>query len=206
MISKKSIVLNGVESDKTKAILTVECDGYETAGKLRLYNFQSEPVGIISLGFNYEGKVIKAGLTRIENMLYSFHCEMKSLPTKFACAVINFRNGESKPILYGNSEGRDDLEKTLDNVVDALKQANSMAHVENMLDENEIDYDDALKEEYETEIDKCIGNCENCIYRLKKKIWTKKVFITKSRRKLMIYLKIIQQKNILKGCFQILNG
>ncbi|MBE7073701.1 MAG: hypothetical protein E7379_01220 [Clostridiales bacterium] len=164
MFVKKSLILKSMDGSEKKAILTMENHGYETKGKLRLYNFPSEPLGIISLGIYTEGKVEKAGLTRCENMLYSFVCNLKNLPQNFSCAVVNFSKGDFQPILYGNSNGLTQ-ESVFDNVVLALQESTSMKEVESILDDNNIDYEDELKQEIQGELDKCLGDCDNCEYK-----------------------------------------
>lgn len=165
MFIKKSIVLKGTDETNKKAILSFECDGYETKGNLRLYNFPNEPLGILSLGIFADGKVEKAGLTRVENMLYTFGCNIKSLPEDFSCAVVNFSQGQAKPILFGNSEGKGRREEVFDSVVLALNDTNSAGDVERILDQHNVDYDDQLKNEIESEIDNCMGACDECIYK-----------------------------------------
>lgn len=166
MYVKKSIVLNTLEKSEKKAILTLECDGVDTSGKLRLYNFGQDPLGIMSLGIYHDGRVEKAGLTRVDNMLYSFGCNLKSLPEKFSCAVINFTQGDAKPLLYGNSEGYENVESVLDSVVAAVSQVKTSHQVEQILNDS-IDFDEELKEEVEEEIDKCMtcSDCQHCQYR-----------------------------------------
>ncbi|MBQ8792320.1 MAG: hypothetical protein IJZ62_01745, partial [Clostridia bacterium] len=106
----------------------------------------------------------KAGLTRTENMLYSFGCNIKKLPDNFSCAVVNFAQGDPQPILYGNSSGLTQ-EAVFDSVVMAMRETKNVSEVEQLLDKNHIDYDEELKEEIENEIDKCMGECENCKYK-----------------------------------------
>ncbi|MBO5394487.1 MAG: hypothetical protein J6A28_01090 [Clostridia bacterium] len=165
MLVKKNVVLQGTNDKNKKAILSLECDGYETTGSVRLYGFTSEPLGIISLGIFADGKVEKAGLTRVENMLYKFACNIKSLPEDFSCAVVNFSQGELVPVLFGNSQGSGRKEEVFDSVVLALNETKSVKDVEKILDEHNIEYDDNLKEEIEHEIDKCTGKCEECVYK-----------------------------------------
>ncbi|MBQ8909015.1 MAG: hypothetical protein IJY90_01850 [Clostridia bacterium] len=160
---KKSLVLKSTDGSDKKAILTIENDGYETRGKLRLYNFTNEPLGIISLGIYADGQVEKAGLSRTENMVYSFGSGLKKLPDNFSCAVVNISKGETTAILYGNVNGSG--ESVFDDVISALSQSSGMRQVEQILDEHGIDYDDQLQNEIEEEIDKCIGNCEYCKYK-----------------------------------------
>ena len=146
MLSKKSIVLSGESRTSNRAVLSFECDGEITNGKLRLYGYSYEPSGIISLGIYHDGKVVKAGLTKLSNMLYGFQTDLNYIPSKFSCAVINFINGEPKPILYGSSEGYTDRNTILDSVVERLKDANSVSEIENVLDNYNVNYDDNLQE------------------------------------------------------------
>ena len=170
MLSKKSIVLNGVEENSKRAVLTLECDGEITKGTIRLYNFGTEPRGIISLGLYQNGEVIKAGLTHSAGMVFSFVCQISSIPQKFSCAVINFLDGEPKPILYGNSEGYSDQGELFQEVISSLSRSNSVKEVEEVLDEHGVDFTEEVKEEIEKEIDFCVNSafcqdCENCEYK-----------------------------------------
>lgn len=172
MTNKKSIVLNGVSDKSQRAVLTLECDGDMTTGRMRLYNFGVEPRGIISLGINSNGKVIKAGLTHASGMLFTFKSELKEIPSTFSCAVVNFVGGEPHPILYGCSDGYIDKEKVFSQVIDSLAQTKSMSEVEDVLDKYNVDYEDSEKEEIEKTIDKCFEeaqvcakDCDNCEYK-----------------------------------------
>lgn len=175
MLERKNMVLNGVENISQRAVLTIENDGEITKGKVRLYNFGTEPKGIISLGFYQGGKVEKAGLTRESNMLYTFSCELKNLSNKFSCAVINFVEGEPKPILYGNCEGYSDQDEIFGEVIRALSDSKNMQEVEETLDQFGVDYDDKLKVEIEKAIDESMSKtqcstetcqiCESCQYK-----------------------------------------
>ena len=154
MLNKKNIVLNGVADREKRAILTLECDGEMAKGVVRLYNFSGEPRGIISLGIFYDNQVVKAGLTRMDGMAFSFNCQMSALPQKFSCAIVNFIDGEPKPILYGRSEGYVDHEEIYREVTASLSLTKSVEEVEKILDEHEIDFDDELKEEIRETIDR----------------------------------------------------
>lgn len=177
MISKKSIVLNGVNENSQKALLSLECNGEITKGKIRLYNFCNEPKGIISLGIYHDGKVEKAGLTQISNMLFSFQSDIKVIPDTFSCAIVNFVGGEPKPLLYGSSDGYVNKDNVFDQVIEKLSNVKSMNNVEEALDEYQIEYDDELKEEInkalkdnitQEDLDNCnnvCSNCDNCKYR-----------------------------------------
>ncbi len=176
MLNKKSIVLNGVEDKSQRAVLTLECDGDMTSGRVRLYNFGIEPRGIISLGINDGTQIVKAGLTHSSGMLFTFKSGMKELPKKFTCAIVNFVNGEPKPLLYGSSEGYVEKEKVFDEAIKVLSNTKNVEEVEKVLDDFNIDYDDEEKIEIEKEIDKAINksdnlkdkcnkDCENCEYK-----------------------------------------
>ena len=178
MFNKKSIVLNGVSNSSQKGILSIEQNGDIVSGNIRLYNFYSEPNGIISLGIYDDNKVVKAGLTRVSDMFFSFKSELKSIPRSFSCAVVNFVSGEPKPILYGNSDGYFEHDKVLEEVISNLTNTSSVEEIEEVLDKYNIQYEDDEKEEIEQEIEKNITkedikfcnfkdekDCENCEYK-----------------------------------------
>ncbi len=170
MFIKKNIVLSGVDNPSQKAVLTLECDGQMAKGRLRLYNFGVEPKGIISLGLYYGGNVIKAGLIRSSQMLYTFACQSENISDDFSCAVINFVNGEPSPILYGKGEGYSDKDEIFSQVIEKIKTSKNVDEVEKTLDKYGVDFDEELKSEIEYEIDNCMakkecGDCENCEYK-----------------------------------------
>ena len=178
MFNKKSVVLNGVSDNSQKGILSIEQDGENIYGNVRLYNFNSEPNGIISLGIYNDDKVIKAGLTRLSDMFFGFKSELKTIPQNFSCAVINFVGGEPRPLLYGNSNGYFDKERVFDEVISKLKSTKSASQIEEILDNYDINYDDEESEQIDKEISKniapddialcqtdCQKQCENCEYK-----------------------------------------
>ncbi len=172
MLNKKSIVLNGVEDNSERAVLTLESDGDMINGRLRLYNFGIEPKGIITLGINDGKSITKAGLTHSSGMLFTFKSELKQIPEKFTCAVINFVGGEPKPLLYGSSEGYIDKEKVFDSAIKSLSASKNIRDVEEVLDRYDIDYDETEKEEIENSIEQamkdyeiCDKKCDNCEYK-----------------------------------------
>ena len=169
MLNKQTIVMTSVECDAKKAILTIEKKDDAVCGKLRLYGFENEPKGIVSLGIYYDGKVEKAGLTRSENMCYSFNCNFDEIPEVFSCAVVNIFNGRTQPILFGNAKGIADREEIFDSVADVLCHTESAAEIEEVLDQHGIDYDDELKDEIDKQINdsmkNCGGMCDECEYK-----------------------------------------
>ncbi len=175
MFSRKNIVLSGVDNSSQKAVLSLEYDGQMAKGKLRLYNFGAEPKGIISLGIFQDGNVVKAGLIKCSQMLYTFACQANEISDEFSCAVINFVNGEPNPILFGKGEGCINKDDIFTKIAAELKSTNSASEVERTLDKYDVDYDKSLKEEIENEIDEYLeeegeskeecNDCENCIYK-----------------------------------------
>lgn len=168
MVERKNIVLNGVENMSQRAVLTLESDEEITKGRLRLYNFGVEPKGIISLGIYEKGNVVKAGLIKASDMLYTFSCNVEKLSDNFSCAVVNFVNGEPRPILYGNSQGYRDQEAVFGEVMQALSLSKNMTEVEDVLDKYGVEFDEKLKEDIDNEIEQafaeenCKENCNDC--------------------------------------------
>ena len=171
MVERKNIVLNGVENQSNRAVLTIENDGEFTKGRIRLYNFGAEPKGIITLGIYQDGKVFKAGLIKASSMLYTFSCATPKLNDKFSCAVINFVESEPKPILYGNSYGYSQEDEIFGEVISALSSSKNISDVEDTLDKFGIDYDEKLKDEIDKAINstieegECSQDCETCQYK-----------------------------------------
>ncbi len=162
---KKSIVLSDLETSNKKAVLSLEEDGVGISGTLRLYNFPENLPGISSLGFYVDKKVYKAGLTLKSPMLYEFFISLEKIPSKFTCAVVNFQNAQSKPILYGSSQGSsDDLYAS---IIGEISKDNSLSNTQKVLDKYDVDFAEEEKVEIEKEIDNslCGENCENCIYK-----------------------------------------
>ena len=165
----KSIVLFSNASDR-KAVLTLEEVGGDVIGRVRLYNFNRFPEGIMSLGFKNDKNVIKCGLTQAGTNLYNFKTTFKTLPENFTCALVSVHGGEAEPLLYGTSFGRQNASEIFASVINSLYQNSSIDSVKDNLDKFDIDYDPKLKEEIENEIDKninsCnISDCENCKYK-----------------------------------------
>lgn len=167
MFLKKSVVLSGTQNGSEKAVMSLEKNNDVYDGRLRLYNFATEPSGILSIGFYDNNKVIKAGLSRVSSMLYTFKLDASSDFDEFSCAVVNFYNGDLKPLLYGNTQGAENNIEKLSKVMNSEFDGNlTVENTKKVLDENGIDYDDELKEEIEKEIDDNMStDCLNCKYR-----------------------------------------
>ena len=101
MIYKKSVVLTSVNKGKEKGVLTLEYDGGEIVGNVKLYNFTEEPEGILSVGILNNGQVLKAGLTYENAGFYTFKLNNAGELNNFSCALVNFVKGEAKALLHG---------------------------------------------------------------------------------------------------------
>ncbi|MBE7075987.1 MAG: hypothetical protein E7375_02855 [Clostridiales bacterium] len=168
MLKRKSIVLSDAQNESNKkAVLTMEEDGIGIKGCLRLYNFSSSLTGVSSLGFYVNQKIYKAGLTFKSNMLYEFFLDLKEIPNKFSCAVVNFQNANPTPILYGTSEGSSD--EIYGEIISQMATDNSKSKAEELLDKYDVDFEEEEKIVVEKEIDEALcqncDNCANCIYK-----------------------------------------
>ena len=101
MIYKKSVVLSSVNGGKERGVVNLEYDSGELIGNIRLYNFNKKPEGILSLGILHEGQVYKAGLTYETEDFYTFKINGTKQLNTFSCALVNFVQGEAKPLLHG---------------------------------------------------------------------------------------------------------
>lgn len=162
MLEKKSMVLTSASGGQEKGVLSMECDKNMLTGRVRLYNFGAEPKGIISLGIFDQNKVVKAGLTKVSSMLFSFQTESASMPQNFSCAVVNFVGGKASPILYGVSDGSGEREEVFDAVISALQGVRSAEETEKVLDDYQVDYDDEEKEVIAKALDKEFDDCSKC--------------------------------------------
>lgn len=164
MLIKKSLVLNSPNHDNKKAVLSIEGNEENLTGRVRLYNFGILPKGILTLGVYVGGKVYKAGLTHQSGMLYTFLLDSNVFDKDFSCAIINIYNGEVSPILFGASQGKS---TNLDQVVQAIKGAENVKEVEQVLDDFGVDYDEEEKAEIKKALDEEFScpDCQNCKYK-----------------------------------------
>lgn len=166
MIYKKSVVLTSLCGGKQKAVVTLEYDNGETLGNVRLYNFEKEPNGILSLGILHNQKVTKAGLTKENNGFYSFKINGENNFNSFSCALVNFVNGDAKPLLMGSTNGISETEEGLCNALNVFDQKPTVKDVEENLNQNKIYLED--QEEIDEQIDQILETenaCATCKYR-----------------------------------------
>lgn len=167
MIYKKSVVLTSVDAGKEKGVLSLEYDGGELLGNVRLYNFAKEPDGILSVGILYNGQVYKAGLTQENAYFYTFKLNSSQEMNNFSCAIVNFVNGEPKALLHGATGGANKTEERLINSLSVFDGKADIKSVEQTLDQNGIFFEnqeeiDAL---IDNEVARCTNNCSECKYR-----------------------------------------
>lgn len=169
MIKRKSVVLSDTENSNKKAVLSLEEDQVGVRGTLRLYNFSRDLGGISSLGFYINQKVYKAGLTFKSPMLYEFFLDQNEIPQSFSCAVINFEDAKGKAILYGSSDGNDEVYA---NIINEIAGDSTFANTQSVLDRHGVDFDSEEKKAIEKEIDNAMssscdecGRCEECVYK-----------------------------------------
>lgn len=168
MIYKKSVVLSSANNSSEKGVLTLEYDGGEMIGNVRLYNFSKLPEGILSLGILHDGSVLKAGLTQETESFYTFKLNGGTDLNTFSCAVVNLKNGEAKPILLGSTNGTSAKEESLTKSFCIYEKSPTVENVQQVLDENDVYLED--QEEIDEYIENALNNscdakCSECKYR-----------------------------------------
>ena len=153
MIYKKSVVLSSVDQGNEKGVVTLEYNGGDMLGTVRLYNFDGDPDGILSVGIYSGGEVIKAGLTKKD----------------FSCALVNLNGGEAKPLLFGSTNKMDKKEEALVNSFSIFDNEVNVEKIKKTLDDNgiEVENDDEVEELIDKEISNvlCENKCGDCKYR-----------------------------------------
>ncbi|MEG1499578.1 MAG: hypothetical protein RR400_00690 [Clostridia bacterium] len=175
MVQKKTVVLSGVKGGSEKAILSFCKEGHSCFGSVKLYNFRSEPAGILSLAILSLKKVLKSGLKRKDRFVYEFELDGEFDTENFTVAIINSANGNVLPILIGASGTSSSEAQDLsfaNGILEISKSGFKKLEVENALNKNGIDFDDEEKREVENAIDECLkqddsckNSCASCKYR-----------------------------------------
>lgn len=168
MIYKKSVVLSSINGGKEKAVINIDSINNELSGTVRLYNFDKDPEGILSLGFLCDKEVIKAGLIQDRTGVYNFKTNLEKNLNSFTCALVNFVQGEVKPLLLGSSGGISASEEKLVNSLSIFESDPTIENVEEILDRNGIYLDN--QEEIDEMVNKqisleCDNKCSECKYR-----------------------------------------
>lgn len=171
MIYKKTVVLSSMDSSLKKAVVTLDNKTTGVRGEVKLYNFVEEPMGILTLGLLVDGKVHKAGLTRVGYMHYQFVSFLKTIPTACTCAVVSSRGGNLEPLLIGSIQNS---EPNFENVLLenlALAEKPSLEKTQKSLDtlpefENQAEIEDEIEKEFKKcNEKKCENHCLNCEYK-----------------------------------------
>ena len=167
MLYKKSVVLNGVDGSLKKAVLNLEYKNGGVGGDLKLYNFQEEPMGVLTLAVLVGGKVHKSALTRVGYMEYRFRGVLSEIPQAMSCAIVNTESGAAQALLLGGGAEKTNLENVLLENLSVLKET-SVKKVEETLDKTLGEFED--EEELETLIDEelektCPHPCGACEYK-----------------------------------------
>ena len=162
MYIRKTLIMSSLEDNQNKAVCNIEKDNNGFSGNIRLYNYNSEPEGILTLAFLSEGKVVKSGLSKASNMLYKFHTEEDIDIEKMSCAVVQVNKGQLKPILYGNTNNKDmsESELKLASTLFVLDENIDKEKIEEELERNKIILEE--QEEIDREIDLHMSDCESC--------------------------------------------
>ncbi len=165
-MNKRSIVLSDINGNSSvKAVLTLERKEDDIEGMIRFYNLPYEFEGLLTLGFYVENKVIKSGLTKKSNSLYTFFLSEDFIEKNFSCAVIIFKEAEAKPLLYGSTNGRQ--EEVYANIINELSTNSNVENVEKVLDKYGLYYDEEEQKEIDAKIDECMeeNKCSKCVYK-----------------------------------------
>lgn len=165
-MNKRSIVLSDINGNSSvKAVLTLERKEDDIEGMIRFYNLPYEFEGLLTLGFYVENKVIKSGLTKKSNSLYTFFLSEDFIEKNFSCAVIIFKEAEAKPLLYGSTNGRQ--EEVYANIINELSTNSNVENVERVLDKYGLYYDEEEQKEIDAKIDECMeeNKCSKCVYK-----------------------------------------
>ena len=165
-MNKRSIVLSDINGNSSvKAVLTLERKEDDIEGMIRFYNLPYEFEGLLTLGFYVANKVIKSGLTKKSNSLYTFFLSEDFIEKNFSCAVIIFKEAEAKPLLYGSTNGRQ--EEVYANIINELSTNSNVENVEKVLDKYGLYYNEEEQKEIDAKIDECMeeNKCSKCVYK-----------------------------------------
>ena len=167
MIYKKNVVLSSVSNGREKGVLTLEYDGGDLVGTVKLYNFSKEPDGILSVGILNDGQVIKAGLSQQENGVYGFKISGTKELNNFSCALVNFVKGEVTPLLHGSTNGNITSEDRLVNSLGVLNEEPKLEKIKETLDENGVflEEQEEIDNLIDDEFSACDNHCSDCKYR-----------------------------------------
>ncbi len=171
MLFKKTIIMVSANGGAEKAVLNIQNQGSLTSGKLKIYNTRLEG-GIYVLAFYDNNKVTKCALTQKLDE-WTFSTEEKVDLDKSFCALVNIKNATAFPIVVGsaNSQAVSKQSQALSRCVNELEEKTELKaeEVKQILDDNQIDFDEEEKEVIEQAISQHLGceahHCADCKYR-----------------------------------------
>ena len=175
MFLKKTVVMVSASGGSEKAVLWATHKNGTTRGKVKLYNIKQND-GIYVLSFVCDGKVTKCGLTGSGAGEFEFSTEQEIDLDGSVCAVVCVKDAKPTPLVVGNCKNQAPTARELAfaesiGQIDQKKDLSSK-DVQEILDENQIDFDESEKQEIERaideELDKCDcdkKNCAGCRYR-----------------------------------------
>lgn len=162
MYIRKTFILNSLNNDLKKSVCNIEKDMQGYNGTIRLYNFENEPDGILSLAIVSNKRVVKSGLIRKSHMLYKFQFDDEVDLHNCSIAVINVAHGNLKPILFSSTSGEkvSDEELNLISSLGILDEKLDVKNIEASLNDKQIYLEE--QNEIEKEIDLQFASCEDC--------------------------------------------
>ncbi len=175
MFLKKTVVMISCEGGSEKAVLSANYKNGTTSGKVKLYNTKQND-GIYVLSFYNNGQVIKCGLNPSGANEFSFSSEQEIDLKNSVCAVVFVKDAKPTPIVVGSckNEAPSALDHAFAKSIAQMDEKKDLKakDVQEILDENEIDFEESEKQEIEAAIDeemkKCDceqKNCAGCRYR-----------------------------------------
>lgn len=175
MFLKKTIVMVSATQGTEKAVLWIDHKNGQTQGKVKLYN-QKQNDGIYVLSF-YDGKkVTKCGLSQCGAQEFCFSTEQEIELDTAVCAIVNIKGAKPTAVVVGSCSNQAPSTKDLAfaQSLGELEEKKGLKakDVQQILDDNQIDFDEEENKEIERAIDeemkKCDceqKNCAGCRYR-----------------------------------------
>lgn len=163
MFLKKTIIMVSANSGTEKAVVWLNHKNGETQGKVKLYNIKQND-GIYVLSFYDGNKVVKCGLVENGSQELTFSSEQDINLDTAVCAIVNIKGAKPVAVVVGscknNSPSARDLAfaQTLGEMNE--KQDLKAKDVQQILDENQIDFDEEENREIERAIDEELNKCE----------------------------------------------
>ena len=148
MFLKKTVVMVSASGGSEKAVLSANYKNGEICGKVKLYNIKQND-GIYVLSFVNDGKVTKCGLTGCGEGEFEFSTEQDIDLSNSVCAVVYVKDAKATPLVVGNckNEAPNARELAFAKSIGQMNEKKNLSSkdVQEILDENEIDFDESEK-------------------------------------------------------------